>query len=985
MSENNLTRLNEELEKVLTAIKTQESLRGSMPEDILEKILSGLHTERDNLVNKIAALKGSVAVAGVERAISIKSGDVNARDIYARDVVAGMKIVHVEKKYGEDKNGIEPGRLRERYLKRVINDTGILTLQGIDPKAASCESESCLNLDAVYTALLTRRTEHEKGDPEGLERDRETVHLSALELLDRYPHMALLGDPGSGKTTFVNFVAFCLSGENLGRKDAGIKLLTSPLPDDEGKDREERQPWRHGPLIPVRIILRDFAARGFPKQGGCAADLWEFTEDELRRIDLGAFAGPLREELQNKGGLILLDGLDEVPEAENRRAQIKAVVEDFIKTYTKCRILITSRTYAYQRQEWRIPDLYETELIPFSKGQIIRFIERWYAHIAVLRNMDRQNAQGNAELLKRAVFSNRRIYELAERPLLLTLMASLHAWRGGSLPEKREELYSDAVDLLLDWWESRKVRKDSDGKVISTEPGIAEFLKTEREKVRAKLNELAYEAHSAQPELQGTADISEKDLVYGLLDLSSERHATDLRTLIRYLEQRAGLLIQRGEKIYTFPHRTFQEYLAACYLTDSDYPYQVADLARETHDRWREVALLAGAKAARGSAAGIWLLADALSFKDSGSENVTLPDYRGALLAGQALAETADLKNISDRNKATFDRVRQWLMTIVEGDRLPAVERAAAGRHLAVLGDLRKEVMTVKHMQLCLVPAGSFYMGDGDEKHLNEYLSYDYWMSRHPVTNVQYAEFMKAGGYDEERYWSEAKKEGFWKAGGFKGIWDNEFRNKPDDYGLPFNLPNHPVVGVTWYEALAFTRWLTEVWQKQGFIDKSRHVRLPSEAEWEKAARGGLEILPSPVIVCASEEMWGKSAERVANPIPDRQYPWGNEADRETANYNDTGIGTTSAAGCFSSGSTPYGCLDMAGNVWEWTRSINTDYPYDPDDGREDESVDNKIKRVLRGGAFYYYAGSVRCAARRRLSPYYRGFNFGFRVVCAPN
>ena len=898
------------------------------------------------------------------------------------DVVSGVKIEH---HHEAARNETDPIKLRTLYLERIARDTGLLSLQGIDPKAASCEAEACMNLDAVYTALLTHTQSVRTND-----RMIFRLDFSALETLDQHNRLALLGDPGSGKTTFVNFVAYCMAGEFLGLRAANIKRLTSPLPDKKGKDGEKPQPWRHGPLLPVRVILRDFAARGLTNEQANANGLWRFIVSELKGMAMPQYAPHLGRELKEKGGLILLDGLDEVPEAGNRRVLLKRVVEDFQKTFGKCRILLTSRTYAYQMQDWRLPGFHEAVLAPFSKGQIIRFIDRWYAHIAVLRSMKTTDAKGKAELLKRAAFSTRRMRELAERPLLLTLMASLHAWRGGNLPGKREELYADAVDLLLDWWESRKVERGADGRVLGTEPGIAEFLNTERDQVRAKLNELAFNAHAGQQELHGTADIPEKDLVYGLLDLSSEKNRLDPRKLIRFLEHRAGLLIQRGEETYTFPHRTFQEYLAACHLTDLDYPYVMADLARKDPNRWREVALLAGAKAARGSAFGVWSLADALCYPKQAAKKNTKSDIWGAHLAGQALAETAELKGITDRNREILNRIRVQLVRIIEGKGLPAVERAAAGRNLAALGDPRKAVMRVDEMRFCLVPGGPFHMGSDesdDEKppHVNEHLSCDYWISRHPVTNAQYMEFVKAGGYTKEKHWAEAIGAGFWKTGKFKGRLDEQHRVKPLDFGHPFNLANHPVVGITWYEALAFARWLTGSWRKKGILSEEWQIRLPSEAEWEKAARGGLEILSSPVVISAVEKGWEKTDRSTANSMQERRFSWGDKESKGKANYDKTGIGTSSAVGCFPSGMSPCGCLDMAGNVWEWTRSLKKGYPYDPEDGIEVESAGPDSARVLRGGAFYLTADYVRCAFRYWLDLNDRDPFSGFRCVCVPN
>ena len=141
-------------------------------------------------------------------------------------------------------------------------------------------------------------------------------------------------------------------------------------------------------------------------------------------------------------------------------------------------------------------------------------------------------------------------------------------------------------------------------------------------------------------------------------------------------------------------------------------------------------------------------------------------------------------------------------------------------------------------------------------------------------------------------------------------------------------------------------------------------VQLPSEAQWEKAARGR----------------------------DGRLFPWGDKADPNRANHIGAGIGTTSAVGCFPGGASIYGVEEMSGNVWEWTRSLwgrdwrspEFGYPYQPEDGREDLWADSTVRRVLRGGAFNYADRFARCACRVAYSPLKYPWYFGFRLVVSP-
>jgi len=266
--------------------------------------------------------------------------------------------------------------------------------------------------------------------------------------------------------------------------------------------------------------------------------------------------------------------------------------------------------------------------------------------------------------------------------------------------------------------------------------------------------------------------------------------------------------------------------------------------------------------------------------------------------------------------------------------------RAAAPREHAV-GELADAPETV------LVPAGSFLMGsteDNQQARDNERPQHPvdldaFRIGRYPVTNAQYTRFFEEKGYENQTYWTEAGWA--WRGGG--EIAQPRYRED-----ARWNQPNHPVVGVSWYEAVAYCRWLSET--------TGQEFRLPTEAEWEKAARGE----------------------------HGREWPWGNEFDTQKANTNESSLQRTTPVGQYSpDGDSPYGAADMAGTVWEWCGTLDRNYPYRLDDGRED--LEAAGSRVLRGGSWLADQNDARCAFRIGGAPGSRDPNIGFRVAASPS
>jgi toxoflavin biosynthesis protein ToxD len=234
-------------------------------------------------------------------------------------------------------------------------------------------------------------------------------------------------------------------------------------------------------------------------------------------------------------------------------------------------------------------------------------------------------------------------------------------------------------------------------------------------------------------------------------------------------------------------------------------------------------------------------------------------------------------------------------------------------------------------LELVKVPQGEFWMGsdiwDYTEKPAHAVTLAEFWIGRYPVTVAQYAIFVKAAGYPT------------------RPAQINELTAKPD----------YPVVNVTWYDAQEFCRWVDAELREEGDLFGGWQARLPSEAEWEKAA-------------CGTDR---------------REYPWGNQApDPNLCNYNWK-LGALTPVGHYSpQGDSPYGCADMAGNVWEWTHSLEKTYPYQAEDGRESE-VDSG-RRVVRGGSVYNYASFMRCACRAFNDPTHDYTSRGFRLCVSP-
>ena len=867
------------------------------------------------------------------------------------------------------------------YRQIIMRSTSSLPLRGVDVGASDpSQAQKDIGLANVYVDLDTKtqiyendlenlrngkalsvlsqnpedlRIKHLAIDRSGEEENPrgENTPLPVLGAVIASPNLVLLGDPGGGKSTFVNFLAHCLAAHALEPEQGWIKHLNG------WQDKEDD-------LLPIPVILRDFA-RYFSEKIPPKAEpghLWEFIISRLKAQNLEFAADAIAKKLESGKAIVLLDGLDEVP-TQAQRIFVRDAVRTFVERYGNSRFLVTCRILSYQppakgKPDLRLTELPSFEIARFDEQKISRFVKAWYAELARMGTIAAEDQDGLTARLAEAV-QRPDLQRLAPNPLLLTVMALVHTHKG-RLPDARALLYEETVEILLWRWEQIKLGGDENA------PRLRQYLlEAGRTDVDLKrvLWELAFHAHAASKTngSEGLADIPEHRILKALaaLKCDAEHPNGDLnwaQNLVNLMKVRAGILLERQPEIFTFPHRTFQEYLAGAYLaSQTDFATSTAHLVRKDTALWREVALYAAGKLVYVNADVSKALSLVAELCPAEAKKGDVP-WRLAWLGGDVIQEIG-LKRARDsvNGRDLFERTQVRLIDFLEGNHLAPRERALAGDTLSALGDTRFDeaawyLPKDENLGFVQIPAGEFIMGskkgegdDSRETPQHKVSLPDYWMAKYPVTVAQFRAFVETTDYTDFK--KDALKD-------------------PD---------NRPVRYLTWYNALAYADWLNEklsVFSKQnanknalweGIFSGNLHVTLPSEAEWEKASRG----------------------------TDGRIYPWGNEFDPNKVNNDDAGIGTTSAVGCFPSGASPYGLLDMSGNLWEWVRTIFDEerykYPYKNDDGRERMEKNDDLLRVLRGGAFGNTSYGVRCAYRLRSSPGNgHNYNFGFRVVVVP-
>ena len=623
--------------------------------------------------------------------------------------------------------------------------------------------------------------------------------VSVIEALDHHRELTLLGKPGSGKSTCGAYVLLSLAQAWHRPADELTRLGDA---------------WRHGTLLPIRVVLRRFAET-LPagQERACAGDLWNFIAHDIQDSGIASSQEALttlRGIARNHGALFLLDGLDECGSTA-LRGRVEAAVRDLMdKAGEHCRFLLTARPYA--RPKGTAPDQGVYMLADFSPAQSEQFIRSWYSVV------EQRGWKKTADIERKIsdLLSARDrddLRHLASNPLLLTLMAVLHTNKG-HLPDDRADLYDEAVELLLLRW-NQEIGDDAALLSQLDKPGLT------LGHLRAALEKLALEVHRASAGQEGAADIGEMQLLNAWRPLLGTLGKAEL--VVEYVERRAGLLIGLGQKVeggerqFTFPHRTFQEFLAACALSKrQDLAAECARLARDDRaaGHWDVVLPLAAriAGAERGAGAADALIDGREVFSPRRRGPLTVQDWRAALLAGQQLQEIGCSLLRSQKHTAGItERVADWLVELLTvlptSGGLSAPQRALAGDVLSRLGDPRFDPQ--RFFLPCSDDLGFVPIPGCD----------DLCFAQYPVTVAQFRAFVEHSGFEPG---------------------DPDCLRDPD---------HRPVRWVNHTEALAYCEWLTGT----GCLPDGWRADLPTEHEWDQVS--GINFYTDPLDIPDPEDI----------------------------------------------------------------------------------------------------------------------------------
>jgi hypothetical protein len=767
------------------------------------------------------------------------------------------------------------------YLRTLWGKTQMIDLDHFQPPDATVRQ---FFIERLYTKLSTVIVEERQDRLAEFEKAGKEGDISLHEALKRHRLMVLVGDPGSGKTTFLRRISFELCHVGLGRNRAATDGRSRPI------ELLMECAWETLPILSdAKTLASHIWSGGVPTRGALAdrADprwLFDYLESAY------GLASSYFETEAERGCILLVDAFDEVPD-EVHREKIGELLRNLAadERYQKIRIVGTSRPGEHGGLT-RISQFQTARIAALGKEEIDTFVTNWGG--AVYPALKEEAAAFTNTL--REEIRRPQVKILAKNPMMLTALAVLHFAEKRRLPEQRSELYK----YILEWLAKRRAARKNDG------GGHQDFLVKMR--LLAMQMSAGKEIMRAEIKLEEAIAVLEEDF-QGPHYRDPERRRQAARAFLIDEETHSGMIIKSGSNV-RFWHLTFREALTAQELARWETKWKSLLFAQnKLHDRqWREtILLLAGELKSSGGNRDVnafltETLAQAEAPGSKLAERAKCVGLMGLLLKDLDAWQYSMTEELSTRYRGMLRQVEE-IFDKEKAYLIPFVVRLDAANALGLAGDprltrnnrVRLRGGRFTPLRRAEVEVGPFSIG------------------RYPTTVSEYERFIDEKGYTTEEYW---------RHGG------SDTSVEPEEWAAQLEHPNRPVTGVSWYEASAYC-----IWAKG---------RLPSEFEWEYAARADREEV---------------------------LYPWGNlEPDETRANYGyEDSPGAPTPVGLYPAGATPTGIHDLAGNVWQWV----------------DGHWGHHENKVLCGGGWKVGSKSLRVGFPMWVSVKQRFDDVGFRCV----